>query len=74
MMEKMESSDMMMDSSEMMGRGRHGMMGSDEGMVGRMMNNQRGGRFRAEDGDTVEPLKKVVQPQVTRGRKIFAFF
>ena len=60
------------DSGEMANRGRlghharmmgpHG-MGSHEGMMGRN-NNQRNGKVIAEDGDTVEPLKTVVQPEV----------
>ena len=60
------------DSGEMANRGRlghharmmgpHG-MGSHEGMMGRN-NNQRNGKVIAEDGDTVEPLKTVIQPEV----------
>ena len=44
------------------------MMGSDEGMMrntgNKMMMEDRMGKTRAEDGDTVEPLKRVVQPEV----------
>ena len=60
------------DSGEMANRGRlghharmmgpHG-MGSHEGMMGRN-NNQRNGKVIAEDGDTVGPLKTVIQPEV----------
>ncbi len=40
------------------------MMGSDEGMMRNTGNKMMMGRTRAEDGDTVEPLKRVVQPEV----------
>ena len=46
------------------------MMGSDEGMMrntgNKMMMEDRMGKIRAEDGDTVEPLKRVVQPEVKK--------
>ena len=51
-MDKLGSDEMMMDSDEMMGDG-HG-----------MMNDRRMGKARAEDGDTVEPLRRVLQPEV----------
>ena len=65
----------MMDSEETHAEHRHRMMGSDQGMMGRMMQDRMGsdnrmmmedrmGKVTAEDGDTVEPLRRVVQPQV----------
>jgi len=76
MMESIGSDEMMADSSETMqhnGRRHHGRMmapqgmGSHEGMMGRMMNNndnQRDGKVLADDGDTVEPLQTVVEPEL----------
>ena len=58
LMDKLGSDEMMMDSDEMMGDG-HGMMNDHE-----MMNDRRMGKARAEDGDTVEPLRRVLQPEV----------
>jgi hypothetical protein len=58
-MDKLGSDEMMMDSDEMMGDG-HGMMNDHE----MMMNDRRMGKARAEDGDTVEPLRRVLQPEV----------
>jgi hypothetical protein len=59
LMDKLGSDEMMMDSDEMMGDG-HGMMNDHE----MMMNDRRMGKARAEDGDTVEPLRRVLQPEV----------
>ena len=69
MIEKL-GSDEMFDSEETHAEHRHRMMGSDEGMMGRMMGSDNGmmqdrmGKVTAEDGDTVEPLRRVVQPEV----------
>ena len=60
-------SDEMMDSDEMMGGVGHGMMNDHEMMMnhkGMMMDDRRMGKARAEDGDTIEPLRRVVQPEV----------
>ena len=63
-MEKLES-DVFMDSEETHAEKGHRMMGSDEGMMSENgMMQDRMEKVRAEDGDTVEPLKRVVQPQV----------
>jgi hypothetical protein len=67
-----DSAEMMMSNRGRQGHhgrmGPHG-MGSHEGMMARMMNannnnNLRNGKVIADDGDTVEPLKTVVQPEL----------
>lgn len=61
------AADEMGESIEDMHDG-HRLMGSDEGMMrntgNKMMMEDRMGKTRAEDGDTVEPLKRVVQPEL----------
>lgn len=80
MMDKFGSEEMM-DSEETHAQHRHRMMGSDEGMMqdrlgSGMMHDEMGssngmmenrvGKVTAEDGDTVEPLKRVVQPELVQ--------